>query len=163
MNNIAHNQSKNITAFLIAAVLALLASQTSSYLVNTSLAIGETRVVNALLHITHVRNMGGTFGAFPGHSVIFALISALILVLCTALFFKQRATTWIQFVFFGFIVGGGASNVADRVVLGSVVDFINLQGIPYWNYVFNTADIFIHIGIWPSLLIGVFLSKKEGL
>ncbi|MDR3482027.1 MAG: signal peptidase II [Burkholderiaceae bacterium] len=161
MNNIARNQSQKITAFLIAAALALLASQTSSYLVNASLAIGETRVVNSLLHITHVRNMGGTFGAFPGHSVLFALISALILVLCTALFFKQRATTWIQFVFFGLIVGGGASNVVDRVVLGSVVDFINLQGIPHWHYVFNTADVFIDLGIWPSLLIGVFLSRKE--
>jgi len=142
VNNIARNQSQKITAFLIAAALALLASQTSSYLVNASLAIGETRVVNALLHITHVRNMGGTFGAFPGHSVLFALISALILVLCTALFFKQRATTWIQFVFFGLIVGGGASNVVDRVVLGSVVDFINLQvraGVPFKEAVVNSA------------------------
>jgi signal peptidase II len=161
VNTIARNQSNKTTVFLIAALLALLASQTSSYLVNASLAIGETHVINAFLHITHVRNLGGTFGAFPGHSVAFALISALILVLCTVLFFKHHATTWVQFVFFGFIVGGGTSNVVDRMVLGSVVDFINLQGIPHWNYIFNTADIFIHLGIWPSLLIGVFLSKKE--
>jgi len=155
------NQTKKSAAFLIAAALVLIASQVSSSLVNADLAIGETHVVNAFLHITHVRNFGGTFGAFPGHSVIFALISSLILVVCTIFFFKNHVATWAQFIFFGFIVGGGMSNVLDRVLLGSVVDFINLQGIPHWNYIFNTADVFIHLGIWPSLLISVLISKKE--
>lgn len=161
MNNIAQSQLKEITAFAIAAVLVLVASQIGSYLINANLAVGETHVVNAILHITHVRNIGGTFGAFPGHSGLFGLISSAILVACTVLFFKSHATNWVQYVFFGFIVGGGASNVLDRVLLGSVVDFINLQGIPHWNYVFNTADVFIHLGIWPSLLASLLIAQKE--
>jgi signal peptidase II len=154
-------QLRNTVAFLITALLVLIVCQVGSYLVNSSLAIGETHVINAFLYITHVRNIGGTFGAFPGHSVIFALISSVILVLCTIFFFKSRAPHWWQFIFFGLIVGGGTSNVLDRVLLGSVVDFINLQGLPYWNYIFNTADVFIHLGIWSSLAVSIMIAQKE--
>jgi signal peptidase II len=155
------NQFKHIAAFLITGILVLTICQIGSALVNANLAIGETHVINSFLHLTHVRNIGGTFGAFPGHSVIFALISSAILILCTVFFFKSNMTHWSQFVLFGLIVGGGASNVLDRVLLGSVVDFINVQGIPYWNYIFNTADVFIHLGIWPSLVMSVMISKNE--
>lgn len=155
------SQIKKTAAFLITALLVLIVAQIGSYLVNTNLAIGETHVVNAFLHVTHVRNVGGTFGAFPGHSVLFGVISSAILAVCTIFFFKSGAPSRIQFVFFGFIVGGGMSNVLDRVLLGSVVDFINLQGIPHWNYVFNTADVFIHLGIWPSLLTSLLIAQKE--
>jgi signal peptidase II len=156
-----HSQFKKIIAFLITAILVLIVCQIGSYLINANLAIGETYAANGFLHITHVRNIGGTFGAFPGHSVIFALLSTAILIACTIFFFKSNVTHWSQFVFFGLIVGGGTSNVLDRVLLGSVVDFINLQGIPHWNYIFNTADVFIHLGIWPSLLIGALIAQKE--
>lgn len=141
--------------------MVLAVSQIGSYLINDSLAIGETHVVNAFLHLTHVRNIGGTFGAFPGHSVIFAILSSAILIVCTVFFFRSQSTKWYQFMFFGFIVGGGMSNVLDRVLRGSVVDFINLQGIPHWDYIFNTADVFIHLGIWPSLLVSLLISQKE--
>jgi signal peptidase II len=161
VSDILRSPFKNTTTFLFAAVLVLTISQISSYLVNASLAIGETHVINTFLFITHIRNIGGTFGAFPGHSVIFALISSAILLACTVFFFKSQPTKWVQFLFFGFIIGGGASNVLDRVLRGSVVDFINLQGIPYWNYIFNTADVFIHLGIWPSLLVSIVIARKE--
>jgi signal peptidase II len=161
MSEIVHKQTKNIIAFLITAALVLIACQFGSYLVNSNLAVGESHVINSFLHITHVRNIGGTFGAFPGHSIIFAFISSAILIVCTIFFFKSHAPHWWQFIFFGLIVGGGTSNVLDRVLLGSVVDFINLQGIPHWNYIFNTADVFIHLGIWPSLLLSVMSAQKE--
>lgn len=161
MSNLVHSPFKNTITLLFATALVLVISQIGSYLVNANLAIGETHVINAFVFITHIRNVGGTFGAFPGHSVIFALLSSAILVACTVFFFKSQPTKWVQFLFFGFIVGGGASNVLDRVVRGSVVDFINLQGIPHWNYIFNTADVFIHLGIWPSLLLSILIARRE--
>ena len=161
VSDIVHSPFKNTITFLFTAALVLVISQSGSYLVNANVAIGETHVVNAFLFITHIRNVGGTFGAFPGHSVIFAVISSAILVACTVFFFKSQPTKWTQFLLFGFIVGGGVSNVLDRVLRGSVVDFINLQGIPHWNYIFNTADVFIHLGIWPSLLLSILIARRE--
>lgn len=155
------SQRKHITLFVITALLVLLVSQIGSYLVDSSLAIGQTYVVNPVLFLTHVRNIGGTFGAFPGHSVIFALLSSAIIVVCTVFFLRTKGTKWYQYLFFGFIIGGGASNVLDRILRGSVIDFINIQGIPHWTYIFNTADVFIHLGIWPSLVAGFLMAQQE--
>jgi len=155
------SQRKYIALFVIIALLVVLVSQIGSYLIDSNLAIGQTYVVNSILYLTHVRNIGGTFGAFPGHSVIFALLSTAIIVICTVFFLRSQGTKWYQYIFFGFIIGGGTSNVLDRILRGSVIDFSNIQGIPHWTYIFNTADVFIHLGIWPSLVLGFLLAQKE--
>jgi signal peptidase II len=48
----------------------------------------------------------------------------------------------------------------DRVIYGSVIDFIDVQNIPLWNYIFNTADLMIHVGIWPMLALSLYLPKS---
>jgi signal peptidase II len=154
-------QNGKIATFCLTALLVLALSQLSSYLVDSRLAVGDTYIVNAFLHITHVRNIGGTFGLFPGHGFIFAGLSVVIMIVCSIAFLNSKPTHWIQAMLFGFIIGGGAANVADRLIRGSVVDFINVQGIPHWQYIFNTADVFIHLGIWPTLLIGFLYARKE--
>lgn len=137
-------------------------SQLSSHLVNSRIPLGETVVVNELLHLTHIRNMGGIFGVFQGQGWVFALISAgLIAALLGYLLLSDQARR-SEYVFFAFIAGGGASNVLDRLLYGSVVDFINIQHIPYWHYVFNTADVMVHVGLWPLLYISLFHPPAAG-
>jgi len=45
------------------------------------------------------------------------------------------------------IVGGGASNWLDRLVAGSVVDFLNIGIGPVRTGIFNVADVAIMIGV----------------
>jgi signal peptidase II len=66
-----------------------------------------------------------------------------------------------EYICFGFIVGGGASNILDRLVYGSVIDFIDIQHIPYWNYIFNTADMMVHVGIWPMLILSFWATSQK--
>ena len=65
---------------------------------------------------------------------------------------RNSALNRLERVCLGLIVGGGFSNVLDRVLHGSVIDFIDVRGIPHWHYIFNTADVLIHLGIWPLVL-----------
>jgi len=46
------------------------------------------------------------------------------------------------------------------LVYGSVIDFIDIQHIPYWSYIFNTADLMIHVGIWPMLILSFLTSSS---
>ncbi|HEX8955554.1 MAG TPA: signal peptidase II [Burkholderiaceae bacterium] len=147
--------------FALSALLVLALSQLSSYLIDAHLAIGETQVLAPFLYFTHVRNMGGTFGVLQGHSYLFAALSTVLIGICSVAFVRSKPTHWLQALLFGFIIGGGTANVVDRLVRGSVVDFINVQGIPHWQYIFNTADVFIHLGIWPTLLISFLQARKE--
>ncbi len=151
----AHRRWRDLGLFSVVALTALGISQLSSYLVTTRIPLGETVVVNEFLHLTHIRNMGGIFGIFQGQGWLFALLSvALISALVLYLAFSSSARR-SEYLFFGFIAGGGASNVLDRVLHGSVVDFINIQQIPYWPYVFNTADMMVHVGLWPLLYLSL--------
>lgn len=52
------------------------------------------------------------------------------------------------------LIGGGISNLIDRIVRGGVVDFIDLKIIP----VFNMADLFISLG---SIILLIEIIKGE--
>ena len=152
---------KNLSLFALIALLVIALSQAIGYWVDANIAINSTVEINSLIHLTHVRNFGGVFGMLQGKGWLFGLVSIGLLVSVTAYLWFSDAVKRYEFVCFGFIVGGGTSNIVDRLIHGSVIDFIDIQHIPYWNYVFNTADVMVHVGIWPLLFFSLFLDKEE--
>jgi signal peptidase II len=55
----------------------------------------------------------------------------------------------------GLVIGGSVSNLADRVRLGFVTDFLDFR---YWP-AFNLADSFIVIGV--AILLGALLLAER--
>jgi len=154
-----HNKFK--VYFIVISLFTFFISQVIGYLINENLAISESYELTSFFHLTHVRNYGGVFGSFHGKGWIFAGASLIILgALCIYLFLGKDIKKY-EFICFGFIVGAGCSNIADRFIYGSVIDYINIQGIPYWHYVFNSADTFIHVGVWPMILFTFLDAKTE--
>ena len=56
----------------------------------------------------------------------------------------------------GFLIGGSASNLVDRVRLGHVTDFLDLG---FWP-AFNLADSFICIGV-ALLVYALFAAERD--
>lgn len=137
-------------------ITVVILSQLIGHLVNTNIPEGTSVELNSLIHFTHIRNHGGVFGLLQGQGWLFAIISAVLLTVVIAYLQLGKDIQRYEYICFGFIVGGGLSNVLDRLIYGSVIDFIDIQHIPYWNYIFNTADVMVHVGIWPMLLISLF-------
>lgn len=155
------NKTSNMLWF-ISIVLAVLAlSQLIGYWVNSAIPQNTTVEWNSLIHFTHIRNHGGVFGMLQGMGGIFAAISIVLLIGVSAYLWFSPAIKRYEYICFGFIVGGGASNILDRFVYGSVIDFIDIQHIPYWNYIFNTADAMVHVGIWPLLFFSFLASTAQ--
>ncbi|MDP6413606.1 MAG: signal peptidase II [Gammaproteobacteria bacterium] len=146
-------KSKNMTGFALIVFAVLLLSQLTGVWVNSNIPLNSTLEINGLIHFTHIRNFGGVFGLAQGMGWVFGLINISLLAAVIAYLWFGKAVQRYEFICFGFVVGGGASNVLDRLIYGSVIDFIDIQHIPFWNYVFNTADMMVHIGIWPMLLL----------
>ncbi len=153
---VADRRSRYLAGFVAVSAACLALSQLGSYLVNTRIPLGTSVEVNAVLHFTHIRNMGGVFGLAQGRGWVFAVFSVLLITALVVYLLRGRQVRVYEFLCFGFIAGGGLSNVLDRLVYGSVIDFIDIRGIPFWHYIFNTADTFVHIGLWPMLFIGLF-------
>lgn len=150
----------NRILFIFLALVCLALSQLSGYLVNSHLDIGESYQVNSFLDISHVRNYGGVFGSFHGKGWLFASFSIVLLSGLSAYVLLNKNLKRYEYICFGIILGAGMSNVLDRFIYGSVIDFINVKGIPYWNYVFNTADTFIHVGVWPLIFFSLLEIKR---
>ncbi len=147
--------------FATIALSILAISQLSSYLVNRHIQLGETVELNSLIYFTHIRNLGGVFGMFQGQGWIFALFSFALIIALVIYLLRSKSVQAYEYICFGFVVGGGSSNVIDRLIYGSVVDFINIQHIPFWHYIFNVADVMIHIGLWPMLFFSLRDSRRQ--
>jgi signal peptidase II len=78
-------------------------------------------------------------------------------VLLSALVVIAMRRHWSRPALLGlaFCVAGGASNLVDRLVLGRVVDFMNVGVGPLRTGIFNVADMAIMLGAALVVLAGI--------
>lgn len=152
---------KCMMVFVGTSLVILGISQLSSYLVEANIEEGYSINIWGPLYFTHIRNLGGIFGILQGHAWLFTTMSIIVLVGLAWFVVKMRGLHLFEYVCYGMIVGGGLGNITDRLVYGSVIDFIDVRGIPYWKYIFNTADVMIHLGIWPLLILVMLETRRE--
>jgi signal peptidase II len=144
--------------FFCVTFIVLLISQVIGFEINQQIKEYSSVRINEFIYFTHIRNHGGIFGFLQGKGWLFAIFSTILLVAMAGYLWVSEQISRAEYICFGLIAGGGASNVLDRLIYGSVIDFIDIQHIPFWNYIFNTADVCVHLGIWPL----IFLSLRNG-
>jgi signal peptidase II len=113
----------------------------------------EVPVVGSVVGITNVRNSGAAFGFAPAGATLFLFASILVSIGLVVYVARNPGTTWSDAVL-GLILGGTVGNGFDRIVYGTVTDFVNFH---FWP-VFNLADSAISIGV--VLLIATYLLRK---
>lgn len=72
----------------------------------------------------------------------------------------KRNMSNLQIVGWCFVIGGGTGNLYDRIVHGSVTDFLHLDLGLFQTGIFNLADVSIMIGML-IIITGQFFHKKE--
>lgn len=92
--------------------------------------------------------LGDTFARSP---FLLSALMALVVGLVRVMIWRTRSV-W-NAAGYGLIVGGAVGNIADRLRLGAVVDFIDLHYAGWHWPAFNTADAAIFCGV-AMLLIG---------
>jgi signal peptidase II len=112
------------------------------------------------LILTYAENPGAFFGTGenleePIKSIILIFLPVIALLF---LFIYSLKTQRMEAVAFGFIVGGGISNIFDRIAYGRVVDFLNIGIGDFRTGIFNVADMAILFGM--GMLIFILLKKK---
>jgi signal peptidase II len=130
---------------------AVVADQITKRIVAGTLELGESRHVAGPLDLHHVQNSGIAFGLFPEATTIVIALTAMVIAWLLVVFARSGARHPVMPVGLGLVVGGSLSNLADRVRLGHVTDFLDVD---YWP-AFNLADTFIVVGV--ALLVGAAL------
>lgn len=142
------------------ALLIVAADQVTKYLVVQMIPLFRSvELLPGLLRLTYVRNDGAAFSSFRGMQwlflVIFLLFTAAVL---NEYFRKPMPFTRLERWCIAAIYGGGVGNMLDRLRMGYVVDFIdvNLFDFP----VFNIADCFITCGCLLLVVHMAFFNQK---
>lgn len=138
-----------------------------------AVSIGLDRITkiwatNTLVHAPTRTYLGDTFrllyventGAFLSlgsdlpDSLRLLLLTILPVALLLGLFFYtlfSQSMFRAQVIAFSFILAGGFSNVVDRILAGSVVDFMNIGIGSLRTGIFNVADMSIMLGLFIML------------
>jgi signal peptidase II len=119
-------------------------------------------------HITllNVENTGAflSLGDSLPHTVKLILLNALpLLAVLFGLGFILVKTDLSKITVLGviMIIGGGFGNLYDRMVHGSVTDFMHIDFVIFQTGVFNVADMSIMAGTFMILLEAYFKKKKQ--
>ena len=129
---------------------------------------GVIPILPHLLGITHWTNDGAAFSLFADsgspHRVRLALIAFTILAALVVLGALVRLGSRINLttVALALVLGGALGNLHDRVVYGSVVDFIDVPIFTYAYPDFNLADSCIVIGACLLLLDSLLPRRHAG-
>lgn len=111
--------------------------------------IGEYDFFEPFLVFRMAWNRGVNFGLFSSSSDVtrWVLIAvALIISAWVLVWVRREGGKWTE-IAAGFLIGGALGNVVDRVIYGSVADFLNMSCCGIENpYSFNVADIAIFAG-----------------
>lgn len=136
-------------AWSIGLALALfVVDQLTKQWVRDRFDLGESHtVIRGFFSLTYLRNTGAAWGLFGGRN--FALIVLSLAVLTAMIAFRRHflSASRIHYAAYGCMIGGILGNLADRIRLGWVTDFLDFQfGAYHWPS-FNVADSAICIGV----------------
>ena len=148
-------------------ILIVCVDQLTKAIIRATLAIHESvTVVPGFVDFTHVRNNGAAFGIlngseFPFKSVVIALIATAALVGVGMYAASLAHHQFIARLGLALIIGGAAGNLLDRIVAGSVVDFVDVYFRAYHFWAFNVADSAISVGVAIMVLDMLGLHRRS--
>ena len=120
----------------------------------------QTNVIPGFFKLVHFRNTGAAWGLLNDSTLLLALLS--ILVLAFLIYnFKNLVMQWPERYFsISLIAGGIVGNLIDRLLRGSVVDFLYFFWESFHWPAFNVADAAITVGV-TIFIISTLLRDDE--
>ena len=150
-SSVAGAQPRWLRPALQAMTLAgavIVADRITKHAIKSDIAVGQSDKVVPGLQLVHYRNSGVAFNFLSGGGGFVVVITGLAMLALLAFFVLRpaRRGVWLST---GLLVGGAIGNLLDRLLDGSVTDFIKL---PHWP-AFNVSDIAITLGVLSLLWV----------
>ncbi len=145
--------------FYLIAILIVVIDQLTKYAVVSTMKLYESiAVIEGWFHITFVRNTGAAFSILKDQTWFFIITAIIVSFILIYLIYRVYREYRLLAVILAMILGGAVGNLIDRVMHGTVVDFIDVRIINF--AIFNIADIAITVGT-ALLVIYVIFSKNN--
>ncbi|NLA69543.1 MAG: signal peptidase II [Clostridiales bacterium] len=130
-------------------------------IIRSTLSSGESLpVIGNFFRIVFVRNTGTSFSMFESNEWITLGLTSVLLIVCSFYLVsevkKSNSCKYI-IICLASIIGGGLSNLLDRLFVGYVTDMFSVGSFA----VFNVADIFITCGCIILIVYIMFFDKED--
>ena len=148
------------------ATVVVVLDQLTKWMIVKWVPLYDKIPVNGFINITHQRNTGAAFSfmadAGGWQRWFFIALAIAVSAYITWWLWRIKAESHVILsAGLALVLGGALGNVIDRMVLGSVVDFIQvlIAGWPFPS--FNIADSAITVGAVFLIIDALFLSGKQ--
>ncbi len=169
MSDDTENKPTGYRSFALWGVLAtvvIILDQLTKWMIVKWVPLYDKIPVNSFINITHQRNTGAAFSFLADASgwqrwffiILAATVSAYIV------WWLWRIRTAGQVILsagLSLVLGGAIGNVIDRIMLGSVVDFIQVYIVGWPFPSFNIADAAISVGAVFLIIDALFFSDTK--
>ena len=145
-----------IRTVVIAAILisSISCDQITKSMVRSQVS-GDEQIswLNDRVTLMRVENSGAFLSL--GHALpslvkqgVLILIPVLVLLTGVYFVFNRKDIQNITLIGICFVLGGGIGNIYDRIIYGSVTDFLHINFGFFQTGIFNLADVSIMVGIF---------------
>jgi signal peptidase II len=117
----------------------------------------QVSYINNHLTFTRVENAGAFLSV--GHTlprpfklILLAVIPLMVLGFGVLYILTRRNLALTTVLGICFMVGGGIGNIYDRIIYGSVTDFLHIDFVLFQTGVFNLADVSIMSGLFMIIV-----------
>ncbi|VAW77865.1 Lipoprotein signal peptidase [hydrothermal vent metagenome] len=141
------------------SVAVIVLDQITKYLAEANLVYAQPMSVFPSFNLTLLYNPGAAFSflsdAGGWQRWVFAVISLLASVFLIGWLRKLKPEQYWLALALALVLGGAVGNLIDRLLLGHVIDFIQLYYQSFYWPAFNIADAAISVGavmlVWDAL------------
>jgi len=161
----AKNLIKTIVILSI-IIINIGCDQVSKKIVRQTVAPYETiHLLSNHLTVTRVENSGAFLSAGDSlpksvKNVFLSLLPLIAVAMGLIYVLSNPGISNSLIAGFCFVIGGGIGNIFDRIVFGSVTDFLHINFGLFQTGIFNMADLSIMIGI-SITLVQLFLKRAQ--
>jgi signal peptidase II len=143
-----------------AAIVVVLDQLSKAWLIANVSPGGTVHVLGDVVRLVFSQNSGALFGLFRDNAVLFGMVSVGVVGLIVFYHGRSERSPYLS-IALGLLLGGALGNLADRLRLGYVIDFVDVGLGDFRWYTFNVADAAISTAI-VMLVAAAFMPALTG-
>ncbi len=144
-------------------LIGIIIDQVSKMLIKSNMELfSKIVIIPKFFSLYYVKNKGAAFSIFGNMPCLLTIMCFVVFLLLIYYIEKEEKNLdLISSISFGMILSGIIGNLIDRILYGSVVDFLSFKIFSYNFPIFNMADTFIVCGV-ILYIINVIICEKGG-
>ncbi len=96
----------------------------------------------------------------PIYKLLMIFLPLIVIGYALSYLIKRDTLSTLLVIGISFVIGGGLGNIYDRILYGSVTDFLYFDFVLFHTGIVNLADISVTVGFF-IILYGFYANRKE--